>query len=80
MSSAVSLLKGGNEISKGISVVYVTVVLNGRSYVMAEDVAIALARSSQFGSSAASFVAGSNQLQSGGYSATTVISSKPMAR
>ncbi|MGO9546177.1 MAG: hypothetical protein ACLPPF_15460 [Rhodomicrobium sp.] len=73
---AESFLKGSNGISESESTVYVTVTVNGRSYVVAEEVAIALARSTQFGSSTAAYSnSGVNPL-GGGYSSTQVIASK----
>ncbi len=76
---AMTFQKGMNGISISEATVYVTVTVNGRQYVVAQEMAMALARTTQFGSSTATYAAGS--LPAGGaYTSTQVITSKAGSR
>jgi hypothetical protein len=69
-------MKGGNSISVGQATTMVTVVIDGKTYVVVKEIATALARSSQFGSSAAVEVQGSLSTPGNGYSTTQLATSK----
>ncbi len=71
-----TIAKGRNSISKGRSATQVTIVINGKKYAVAREVAIAIARATQFGTSAAVEVEGTLWTRSSGYSAIPVASSK----
>ena len=75
-SYAVSALKGTNSIAVGQAITTVSVVINGKACVVAKEIATALARSGQFGSSAYVDVQGSVASQGNGYSTTSVTTSK----
>jgi hypothetical protein len=54
--TATSFVKGSNVIAKGQSVTQTRIYIGGNQYVVADEVAIAVARSSQFGATAAAGV------------------------
>jgi hypothetical protein len=72
---AQNFYKGGNSISKSESVLYVTIIgPDGKPHTVAEEVALAYARSTQFGGTAGAFAGGN---VAAGYTASQVLSSKP---
>ncbi|MGO9475555.1 MAG: hypothetical protein ACLPWS_19445 [Rhodomicrobium sp.] len=71
--------KGGNSISYGIATTEATVVINGQTYAVAKELAIAVARATQFGSSAAVEVDGTLSLPGSG-SPSPVSTSKGSSR
>jgi hypothetical protein len=75
-SEAVLFEKGGNLIGKSVTSATVEVWINGKKYAVAREVAIAVARATQFGATAAVGVAGSGFVEGGAYSTSTVSSSK----
>src|SRR5208282_2590936 len=78
--TAVSFLKGSNIIAEGKSETLATIKVNGQTYVVAEEVAIAVARSTQFGSSSAASVDSSVSPTGNGYAVTQVITTKASSR
>ncbi len=68
--------KGGNSLSFGESATEATVVINGKIYVVAKEVAAALARSTQFGASTAAEADGTLAVLGNGYSSTPFAPSK----
>ncbi len=73
-----SFTKGSNSMTFGESVLTVTVVVNGRSYVVATEVAEAFSRATQFGSSTATFAGGT--ADGVNFSSTQVVTSKSGSR
>ena len=77
-SSSTGFSKGSNSITKAMSATETTVVINGQTYAVAKEVAIAVARNTNFGSSAA---VGIEATVNGGADSTMqVASSKPLSR
>ena len=70
--------KGSNSITKAMSATETTIVVNGQTYAVAKEVAIAVARNTGFGSSAAVGVEAS--VSGGADSTIQVASSKPLSR
>lgn len=77
-NTAWSFLKGSNSISVSESTLYVTVIVNGRPVVVAEEVALALSRATKFGTSAAVEVEAPVLTTGGSFAATAVAVSKPV--
>jgi hypothetical protein len=71
ISKATAYTKGANAIDKSRTETLVTVVINGRTYVVAEEVAMAMARVTALGSSSAASVS-VNGSGGNGYSSTSV--------
>jgi hypothetical protein len=72
--------KGGAGISKSESVLLVTIEVNGKPYVVAEEVALALARNTQFGTAGAALAGGSIASLPAGYVSGQIVSSKGTSR
>jgi hypothetical protein len=70
--------KGPNSITKAMSATETTVVINGQTYAVAKEVAMAVARNTGFGSSAAVGIEAS--VSGGAESTIQVASSKPLSR
>jgi hypothetical protein len=70
--------KGGNSITKSRSTAETIVSVNGKTYAVANEVAIAVARNTKFGSSAAVGVEAS--VSGGANSSVDVAAAKPLAR
>jgi len=79
-SFSLSFIKGAASLSWGESATEVTVVINGKTYVVAQELAIAYARASQFGTSSAVEVEGTLSLPGGGVSSTPVAAGKSGGR
>jgi len=73
---ATSFTKGGNAIQKGTAETRVTIKVNGQTYVVVDDVATAVARMTQYGSSAAVSVDASATPIGNGYTVSQIITSK----
>ena len=70
--------KGSSSITKAMSATETTVVINGQTYAVAKEVAIAVARNTGFGSSAAVGIEAT--VNGGAESTIQVTSSKPLSR
>ncbi len=70
-----SFSKGDFSISLGESELYTTVTINGRQYLVAREVAVALSRATPAGTSASTYV-GSTVVDGGSYTGTQVLVSK----
>jgi hypothetical protein len=79
-SLTVAFSKGVNSIAKGESITEVAVTMNGNTYLVSREVALAFARSTQFGSTSAVEVDASGTPIPGGNSTTLVSTSKPTSR
>ena len=77
-ASSTGFSKGSNSISKSLSVTETTVVVNGQTYTVAKEVAMAVARNTNFGSSAA--VGIETSVNGSAESPIQVGSSKPLSR
>jgi len=73
-SGSTSFTKGGNAIAKSRTETLTKITVNGRTYLVAQEIAIAVARGSQFGVSAAA--ASESTLPGNAYSQAQVISTK----
>jgi hypothetical protein len=79
-SASVSFTKGGASLVAGKSMTEATIMINGKPYVVAQELAIAFARATQFGSSSAVEVEGTLTLAGSGYSSAPVAASKGSSR
>ena len=77
-SSSTAFSKGSNSISKSLAATETTVVINGQTYAVAKEVAMAVARNTSFGSSAAVGIEAT--VNGGSESTIQVSSSKPLSR
>jgi len=77
-ASSTGFSKGSNSITKAMSATQTTVVINGQTYAVAKEVAIAVARNTNFGSSAAVGIEAT--VSNGAESTMAVASSKPLSR
>jgi hypothetical protein len=72
--------KAGRSISKGVTSTEATVTVNGQVYAVAQELAFALARSTEYGSTAAVQVEGMLATPVNSYSSAPVASAKGAAR
>ena len=79
-SYSFSFAKGPASISWAETTTVVTVVINGKTYAVAREVAMALARGTQFGASSVVEVDGTLLLPGSGYTTTPVAASKSGSR
>ena len=79
-SYSMSFGKGTASLSWGNPTTEATVVINGKTYVVAKEVAIAFARGTQFGGSSLVEVEGVLSMPGNGYSTTPVAASKGTSR
>jgi hypothetical protein len=79
-SASASFTKGGASLSAGKSVTQATIVIDGRPYVVARELAMAFARATQFGSSSAVQVEGTLTFPGSGSSCAPVAASKGGSR
>ena len=77
-ASSTGFSKGSNSITKAASATQTTVVINGQTYAVAKEVAIAVARNTNFGSSAAVGIEAT--VSNGAEFTMQVASSKPLSR
>ncbi len=76
-SFSLTFAKGGGSLSLGESTTEVTVVINGKTYVMAKELAIAFARGTPYGGSSWVEVDGTLSMPASSSSSAPVANSKP---
>lgn len=74
-NAVASFSKGQFSITGSEATLYVTVTVNGRTYLVAKEVAAALSRATQFGNASSSY-AGASGPEWGGYSTVQVATTK----